>query len=148
MSSAACAEFRRRFPVPRDIPVAWGDMDAFGHVNNIMYFRYFETARIALFEQVGFAGPGCAGGMGPILAATECRFRVPVTYPDTLTAASWVEDLADDGFQMGYAVFSHAHDRIAAEGSDRIVAYDYSAGRKAQLDHELRKRLAAFGPRD
>jgi acyl-CoA thioester hydrolase len=148
MDPGALAQFRRRYPVTRDIPVAWGDMDAFGHVNNIMYFRYFETARIALFEQVGFAGPTGPGDVGPILAATECRFRVPVTYPDTLTAASWVANLADDGFQMGYAVFSHAHDRVAAEGSGRIVAYDYAEGRKAILDDELKARLAALALRD
>jgi len=148
MSSRALADFRRRHPVARDIPVAWGDMDAFGHVNNIMYFRYFETARIALFDQVGFGGPSAPAGVGPILAATECRFRVPVTYPDTVTAASWIDDLGDERFLMGYAVFSHAHDRIAADGTGTIVAYDYANGQKAALDHDIREKLAALGLRD
>ncbi len=148
MSSDALTDFRRRHPVTRDIPVAWGDMDAFGHVNNIMYFRYFETARIALFEQVGFVDPNGAAGVGPILAATECRFHVPVTYPDTVTAASWIEEIAEDRFLMGYAVFSHAHDRIAAKGTGRVVAFDYPEGRKAILDDELRDKLADLGLRD
>jgi len=138
------AAFRQRHPVTRDIPVAWGEMDAFGHVNNIVYFRYFETARIALFERVGFAGPKASGGVGPILAATDCRFRVPVTYPDKVTAAAWIESLGEDEFVMGYAVFSHARNRVAAEGSGRIVAYDYTNHCKARLGDDLRRKLAAL----
>jgi len=148
MDSEALAAFKGRYPVIRDIPVAWGDMDAYGHVNNIMYLRYFETARIALFEKAGIGVDVRPEGVGPILAATECRFRVPVAYPDTVTAAAWIDDLTDDGFLMGYAVFSHAHDRVAAEGSGRIVAYDYAIGRKATLDSELRRRLAVLVPGD
>lgn len=117
-------------------------MDAFGHVNNIVYFRYFETVRIALFEAVDFIDPAGTGGVGPILAATECRFRIPLVYPDTVTAGAWVESLEEDRFVMGYAVFSHAHDRVAAEGSGRIVAYDYANHRKARLEAGLRDRLA------
>ncbi len=146
-SGGVLAEFRRQHPVTRDIPVAWADMDAFGHVNNAVYLRYFETARIALFEQVGFADRTGTGGVGPILAATECRFRIPVKYPDTVTAATWIEDVSNDRFLMGFAVFSHAHDGIAAEGTGRIVAYDYAAWKKAVLDNEIRQQLAALGLR-
>jgi acyl-CoA thioester hydrolase len=138
------AAFRQRHPVTRDIPVAWGEMDALGHVNNVVYFRYFETARIALFERVGFAVSAASGGIGPILAATDCRFRVPVTYPDTVTAAAWIESLGEDEFIMGYAVFSHARNRVAAEGAGRIVAYDYTNHRKTRLDEDLRGKLAGL----
>lgn len=146
MESEALAGFRGRYPVTRDIPVAWGDMDALGHVNNTVYFRYFETARLALLEGIEFFPPTGAAPIGPILAATDCRFRAPLTYPDTVTAAAWIQTLADDGFTMGYAVFSHLLDRVAAEGTGRIVVYDYAAGKKAPLADTLRDRLAACRP--
>lgn len=141
MPGDALALFRQRHTVTREIPVAWGEMDAFGHVNNVAYFRYFETGRIALFENIGFVGCEASGGIGPILAATDCRFRIPLTYPDTVTVGSWIAEVKEEQFTMGYAVFSHAHGRVAAEGSGRIVAYDYGRKRKSRLDADLRQRL-------
>ena len=135
------AEFRNHYPVTVDIPVAWGDMDALGHVNNIVYFRYFETARMALVEQVGYGDRELQAGMGPILASTDCRFRIPLEYPDTVTAAAWVEDVESDRFVMRYALFSHGRQGLAAEGSGRIVSYDYGRNCKAPLPDAIRLRL-------
>ncbi|MDH4029217.1 MAG: acyl-CoA thioesterase [Chromatiales bacterium] len=142
------AEFRNHYPVTVDIPVAWGDMDALGHVNNIVYFRYFETARMALFEQVEFGDPERHAGMGPILASTDCRFRIPLEYPDTVTAAAWVEDVESDRFVMRYALFSHGRQGLAAEGSGRIVSYDYGRNCKAPLPDAIRLRLLDLALRD
>ena len=82
--------FERDWPVTVRVPVAWGEMDAFGHVNNVVYFRYFETARIACFERIGYTESMREHQIGPILAHTECRFRLPLEYPDTITAATRV----------------------------------------------------------
>ena len=83
------------FPVSVDIPVAWGEMDAFGHVNNVVFFRYFETVRIAYFERLlgsGFSSPDFM----PILANTECSYKRPVVFPDTLQAEAAVSVSARD----------------------------------------------------
>ena len=66
------------------IPVQWGDMDAFQHVNNTVYFRYFENARLEYFRRPGWFEFERATGIGPILASTQARFRRPLTYPDTI----------------------------------------------------------------
>ena len=130
------------FPVRIEIPVAWGEMDAFGHVNNVAYFRYFESARIAYFAAVGYLDLMRDTGVGPILAATECRFRLPLEYPDTVTVGARVTEVHEEGFLMRYLVVSRAHGRAAAEGSGRIVSYDYEQKRKAPLPTALRERLA------
>ena len=70
------------FPLVIELPVVWGDMDAYGHVNNIIYFRYFESVRIAYFEQMEFGEYKEKTGIGPILAQTSFRFKIPLTYPD------------------------------------------------------------------
>ena len=87
------------FPVAVERPVRWGDMDAFQHVNNTVYFRWFECARIAYFQRVGFDG---GESVGPILAHTECRFRRPVAFPDTVVIRAGVVALGDDRFTMAY----------------------------------------------
>jgi len=47
-------ELINAYPVINEIPIAWGDMDAFQHVNNVVYFRHFESARISYFEKINF----------------------------------------------------------------------------------------------
>jgi len=132
------------FPIVVEVPVAWGDMDAFRHVNNVVYLRWFETARIALFEAVGWRHTLEASGVGPILARTSCVFRAPVTFPDTIWVGARIEDLGVDRFTMIYRVVSKGLDRIAAEGDGRIVSFDYAKGRKAPLPEAIRAALIAL----
>lgn len=115
------------------IEVAWGDMDAFGHVNNTRYFYYFEIARIAWFEHAGVMANGQVGQVGPILASTSCRFKAPVKFPDTLMVEVEVVDVGQDRFSHRYTVHSESLGRVAATGEALIVAYDYGAGAKATL---------------
>ncbi len=120
-------------PIKIQLPVVWGEMDAFQHVNNVVYFRYFESARIAYFEQVGVNQYKAEHAIGPILASTQCRFKAPLSYPDTVTVATRVSQLGRDRFTMRYLVQSHQSGRIAAEGEGLIVYYDYSANTKHEL---------------
>lgn len=134
------------FPIVIEIPVAWGELDAFGHVNNTVYFRYFESARIACFDALDYLTLMRNTGVGPILASTDCRFRIPLTYPDRLRVGTRITAVGADEFTMGYAVQSEHHSRLAAEGSARVVSFDYEERRKAPLQPELRKRLMRFVP--
>ncbi|MFU8895650.1 MAG: acyl-CoA thioesterase [Gammaproteobacteria bacterium] len=135
------ADLLAGFPVRIEIPVAWGEMDAFGHVNNVVYFRYFESARIAYFAALDYLELMRTTGIGPILAATDCRFRLPLDYPDNLTVGARVTDIQADGFLMHYLVASERHGRVAAEGHGRIISYDYENKCKAPLQTQLHERL-------
>jgi acyl-CoA thioester hydrolase len=135
------------FPVRLEIPVAWGEMDAMGHVNNIVYLRWFECARIAYFERLGWLAEMRANGSGPILHSTQARFRAPVVWPDTITVGARIVPFAPDErdpdrFAMHYEVRSHALDRVAAEGSGIVVCYDYRRGTKTPIPVEIRARIA------
>ena len=135
------ANLLQDFPVVIEAPVAWGEMDSMRHVNNIVYFRYFESARIAYFEQCGFLTAMEETGVGPILASTRCRFRRPLTYPDTVRIGTRVMDVAEDRFTMIYCVTSVTHGTIAADGDGLIVSYDYRENRKAPLPDSVRRRI-------
>jgi len=129
------------FPVVIEIPVAWGEMDAFQHVNNIVYFRYFESVRIAYFERLGFMDIMGQTGVGPILAETRCRYRKPLTYPDTLSVGARVSELAEDRFVIQHRVVSHKLGAVAAEGEGTLVAYNYREKRKSAIPDEVRRRI-------
>jgi acyl-CoA thioester hydrolase len=129
------------FPVVFETPIAWGEMDSMGHVNNIVYFRYFESARLAYFKRVGFLDEMKRSGVGPILATTKCRFRKPLTYPDRIRVGATAKDLQDDRFTMLYGIESEALATIAADGEGLIVAYDYNENKKTAVPDSVRRAI-------
>ncbi len=131
-------------PVSLWIPVQWGEMDAYRHVNNAVYFRWFESARIACFERIGWPALERETGVGPILHSTQARYRLPVEYPDRVLAEAGVSDLGADRFTMHYRITSERHGRVAAEGWGVIVAFDYRTGKKCALPEPIREALRAL----
>lgn len=128
------------YPVQVTLPVQWGEMDSFQHVNNIVYFRYFETVRIAYFQRMGIVGDN-ATSVGPILASTTCKFIFPLSFPDEIICTASVSDIFTDRFTMTYNIFSLTHDRIAAKGTGIIVAYDYANKVKSELPNRWIQRI-------
>ena len=129
------------FPVVIDIPVAWGEMDALRHVNNIVYFRYFESARIAYFEKLRFWEFMNQTGVGPILASIQCKFKMPLTYPDTVSVGTRIPKIEQDRFVMEYRAVSRKSHAIAAEGESVVVSYNYRENKKTPLPDEMKQRI-------
>lgn len=128
-------------PVIIETPIAWGQMDAFRHLNNTTYFRFFESGRIAYFERLNFMEYMEETGVGPILASTNCRFRIPLTYPDNVSIGTRVSTVEEDRFTMEYVVVSHKHQKVAADGSGLLVCFDYKENRKVPVPAEIRTRI-------
>jgi acyl-CoA thioester hydrolase len=129
------------FPATLDLTVQWGEMDAYDHVNNVVYFRWFESSRMVLFRQLDFHSNT---GVGPILASTGCRYKAPLYVGDVVTAAARIVDVADDRFVIEHALWSRDAARIAATGEAQIVAFDYATKKKARLPDDLRARIDAL----
>ena len=129
------------FPVVIQFPVAWGEMDAFGHVNNVHYFRYFENARIVYAAKLRLHEHKDQTGIGPIMASTQCRFKHPLTFPDTLSVGARITGMENDRFTMQYIVYSHRHKKVAAEGEAVIVMFNYRSSEKSDIPDAIRKRI-------
>ena len=127
------ANLLEAYPVSKEIEVVWGEMDAYGHVNNAVYFRYFETTRIRYLEQAGLIELMAATNVGPILSETKARFKAPVTFPDKLMVGARVSAITGDRFTMQYAILSEKSGRIVTEGEALIVCFDYNQGCKAAV---------------
>ena len=136
--------FLARFPVIVENPVVWGEMDSYRHVNNTVYFRYFENARLEYFRRMGWFEYEQETGVGPILAATQARFRKPLTYPDRVWTGARLGTLSDDRFTMEHLVVSEKQNAVVTEGQGTIVTFNYGHGRKVPLTDELRRRIAAL----
>ena len=125
------------FPVVIQQAVFWGDMDSYRHVNNTVYFRYFENVRLEYFRQMGWFEYEDRTGIGPILAATQARFRKALSYPDTISVGARVIERGDDRFLMEYRLASHALDAVATEGTGTIVAMHYKEGKKVSIPDDV-----------
>lgn len=125
------------------LPVNWGEMDALGHVNNSVYFKYFESARLAYLEQIGAWDLLREHGITTVLASTQARYRLPLTYPDTIEVGARVAALMKDRFAMDYAVYSRRHQRVATQGSGLVVSVGREDGRKTPLPEALKRRIEA-----
>jgi acyl-CoA thioester hydrolase len=134
-------ELLKEYPVIVTQAVVWGDMDAYGHVNNVVYFRYFENARLAYFVQLGWEVAGPPRGVGPILHSTQARFRLALTYPDTIAIGARVVEVQADRFVLKHAIASEKLGKIATEGESIVVAFDYILGQKASMPEEIRRKV-------
>lgn len=121
--------------------VAWGEMDAFQHVNNVEYFRYFENARIEHFERSGIFQVMKETQKGPILAETRCRFKAPLTFPDTVYIGLSISDVGEDCFTHHYTIVSEQLNRVVAEGEGKIVFYDYAQGCRTAIPQSIAEGL-------
>lgn len=131
----------KEYPVVIELPVVWGEMDSFGHVNNIFYFRYFESARLAYFHEIGYLKFVEEHGLGPILASTNCVFKRALTYPDKIYVGTRVPEMSKDRFPMHYRIVSEKLQGVAAEGEGLIVSYNYRQSQKAPIPDEIRQAI-------
>jgi len=129
------------YPVVVEFPVAWGEMDAMGHVNNVVYFRYFESARIAYFEKMNLLGYMTETGIGPILGEISCKFKIPLSYPDRVLIGAKVVRIEEDRFIMNHLVVSIKHQKVAAEGESVLVTYNYREGKKVTVPEVVKRSI-------
>ena len=129
------------FAVVERLPVLWGDMDAFGHVNNARFIRWFESARIAHFQRVGIK-TAQAVGVGPILAHVSCDYLAPVDFPGEVLVGVRATRIGKTSLTHEYVVtLSGRPDQAVAKGTGVIVMYDYDAGTKVPVPEDLKERI-------
>lgn len=133
-----------QFPLVLSQDLLWNDMDAYQHINNTVYFRYFEDARIAYFVKAKINEYMETMQIGPILASTSCNFRAPLTFPDTIQIAARVENISTKTFTMKYVVYSERIKKVAAEGEGLIVYYDYRRKRSCAIPELILSALNAL----
>ena len=131
-----------QFPVMVEFPVRWGEMDALGHVNNSVFFRWFESARIAFFDRTGFPTLN-DGDLAPILAKTTCEFVVPIVYPADVRVSTGVSRIGTSSLTMEYRVDVEGT-TLAARGEAVVVLVDSQTGKSHPIPELVRERIDAL----
>jgi acyl-CoA thioester hydrolase len=126
------------------LPVQWGEQDLYGHVNNIIYFRWFESARVAYGERLDFARLFREQKLGPILASVRCDFRQQVSYPATALIGARITRLGNSSLTMTHAVAVEGREGLVAEGDSTVVFFDYAAQKSTRIPDDLRAKIRAI----
>ena len=140
-----------KWPVQTTIPIQWGEMDAFNHVNNVVYIRWCETARIELFRKIwGDRGINMkeileGNGVGPILANFNVNYKIPISYPDNVIIQTRVAKIGNSSFNVEHQVFTEKMgNSVVAEASSVVVMLNYKTGEKFNLNSSMKLKLEQF----
>lgn len=117
----------------KTVAIAWGDMDALGHVNNGRYFDYFQQARIDWLQELNL---DMRQSLGPVVIHIACTFLKPVVYPATLTLTSSVHSLGRSSFIMDHDLYQN--DQLMAQGTSKIVWVDYQKNQSVPVPDCIR----------
>jgi len=123
--------------------IRWGDMDVLGHVNNTVYFRYMESARIAFLEES--AGGLDPAGEGPVIVTANCTFLKQLTYPGDIEVRTFVGPPGRSSFEVTHEMRLVGPDgqagEVHAEGGAKVVWIDFKLGKSVALPDGLRALL-------
>ena len=127
----------KKLTLEMTIPIRWGDMDAMGHVNNTIYFRYLEIARLEWLYKVG--GPPDPTGFGPVVVNAFCNFLRQFEFPGEILARHYVTNPGRSSFDT-YITLERVGEPgvIYAEGGSKTVWTDFKARKSAPLPDWLR----------
>lgn len=120
--------------------VEWGDMDSFGHVNNVVYYTYAQNARIYYNRQLNLFN----GNTFSVMAASSCQYFKPVTHPDTLWIGVRVKKIGNASLIHEYTYYSTVLNTIVAKGESVLVYLDKASGQKKNIDDSKKAAITAF----
>lgn len=121
------------------IPIRWGDMDAMGHVNNTVYFRYMEQTRISWFDAL-VPQEEAWKGTGIVIANAACNFKRPLNYPGTVEVRLLVGRPGGSSVPTFYEM--RLADDLYADGAATVVFIDMRSQKPVRIPERIRSLLS------
>ena len=131
------------YPVKLELRLDWSEMDLFGHINNVSYFKFIQASRVNYWATIGLTNLHSDMQTGPMLAATSCQFRKPLFYPGKITVEACMHEIRNTSFTLRHRILN-AQGELAAEAEDVIVMYNFQANEKVNFPEELLKKVEAL----
>lgn len=123
-----------------ELRIDWGEIDVFGHINNLAILKYVQAGRVNFLDAVGLMQSQAEKKIGPILAAMNCQFRRPLFYPGQVTVYSRGAEIKNTSFRIQHTVYND-RGQVAAEVQDILVLFDFRKGKKLAIPGDLRDKI-------
>lgn len=136
----------QEFPVVIELPVQWGDQDALGHVNNVVFFRWWESSRIACAEKIDLLGTDRSGQYGTVLASMTCDFRKQLVYPDRVLIGARIGRVGNSSLRIEHRLVSQKLNAIAAEAVSVMVSFNFEKQTSCPISSGIRAAIRQLEP--
>jgi acyl-CoA thioester hydrolase len=140
-----CIQHMTKFPLKLNLRLDWSEMDLFGHINNVAYFKYIQAARVNYWETMGLSKMFEETRKGPILASSAIDFRKPLHYPGNIVVQSGIDTVGESSFLILHQILNEKKE-VCAEGRDVVVLFDFNQNKKMAVPEEIRKMIDAMEP--
>ncbi len=133
-------ELLKDFKVKTVVKVRWGDMDAYQHVNNVVYVAWGEVARIDYFvalESETFLSSPKKLNYAPILGFQSVKYIAPLVYPDTIHIGTKTEEIKEDRIVLKSFYYSENTKKLVAIKTHEVIVFDYKTNQKILVPEEF-----------
>ena len=122
------------------LKIDWSEMDLFGHVNNVAYFKYMQAARVNYCESVGINTFDVNIKQSFAVANSTCDFKQPLYYPETISVTTTIEWIKNSSFKLIHAIYN-SKNNLVATASDVIVLFDYATHLKINISERIKTKM-------
>ena len=120
--------------------IDWSEMDLFGHVNNVSFFKYVQAARVSYWEHTQVLSQMASSQKGPMLASSSCQFQHPLFYPGEVRIRTSLEFIKTTSFGLFHQLYNSVG-HLVAEAHDVVVFYDFTTESKMEIPANVRLAL-------
>jgi acyl-CoA thioester hydrolase len=131
-----------KFPFPIKQQVVWGEMDAWNHINNVIYFRYFETGRVEFFNKTNLWQTFIDENIRIVVGKLECNYIQQIVHPAEIEISVGIKKIGNASLTVHHLVTCNGN--ISAHGEGIIVATDPATGKSKPWSDKLREEFAKW----
>lgn len=128
------------FPSRLQLRIDWSELDYFGHVNNVSFFKYIQASRVNYWDIIGLTKSHTETNIGPMLASCKCDFKQPLFYPGDITILARVDFIKNTSFSICHRILN-SKGEISAEAQDIIVMFDFNRNEKISFPKDLKEKI-------
>ena len=125
------------FPLELKLRIDWSELDLLGHVNNVMFMKYVQAARVNYWEKSGIYAELEKNKVGPMLASASFQFKKQLLYPGNVTIRSGMEFIKNTSFSIHHKLYDD-NGNLVAEAQDVIVMFDFNKNEKTPVPQVMR----------
>ena len=122
------------------LKIDWSELDLFGHVNNVTFFKYIQAARVNYCESIGLTSINEKNKLSFIVVSTNCAFKIPLQYPGNVKVFSKIEWIKNSSFQLSHLIVDQ-NNNVSAQSTDTVVVFDYDKKSKVNITEALKAKM-------
>ncbi len=128
------------FKTVLSLRIDWSEMDLFGHVNNVEFFKYMQASRVNYWDEIGLTHSFRDLKIGPMLASASCQFKKTLFYPGQIKVLARIDFIKNTSFGLTHLILNE-NNELAGIGTDIVVLYDYNINQKMPIPIDIRNAI-------